>query len=276
MSHGSILKKVTPVHFLFRIKAAPQKTKMSLSFRKPTIFQAFSELITGESTRHGGVSQVPFASLNLGRSSGDILENVIENRKRFFGSLGIDLSEITLSHQVHGTEILVAQQPGNYEGYDAIITNQSNIFVAVSVADCTPILIYDTKNQVVAAIHAGWRGTVKQIVLNTLQRMEAIFGTNSQDCFAYVGTCIDECSFEVGDEVAVEFSNQFKRFDGTRQKYFIDLKTANVAQLLAFGVPNSQIEISTFSTVLNNEDYFSHRLEKGKTGRMMAVIGVRI
>jgi len=138
-------------------------------------------------------------------------------------------------------------------------------------------LIYDAKNKAVAAVHAGWKGTVADITAKTIQMMQVEFNTKPSDCYAYVGTCIDEKSFEVGEKVAELFAYEFKSIvkSGRKVKFFVDLKKANAAQLIKCGVPESQIEISNFSTVLNNNDYFSHRKEKGKTGRMMALIGVR-
>lgn len=241
---------------------------------KPLIFSQFSNLVAAESTRRGGVSKTPFASLNLGINTDDKLENVCKNRRVFFEQLGISETQFASSYQVHGDKVQVVTAPGRSEGFDALITNQPNVFVGVTVADCTPILVYDTQRQAVGAIHAGWRGTVAQIVLKTLQTMQAVYGTQPAHCYAYIGTCIDVCSFEVGEEVSEQFSNEFKRFDTTLEKYLIDLKKANAAQLEAFGVPTSQIEISSFSTVTHNEYYFSYRLEKGQTGRMLAVIGV--
>ena len=170
--------------------------------------------------------------------------------------------------------LYAATAPGGAEGFDALITRQAGILLAVSVADCTPILVFDAKNKAVGAAHAGWPGTAARIVEKMLRRMADEFGTAGPDCFAYIGTCIDECSFEVGDEVADKFDDAFRRFDAARSKYLVDLKKANQAQLLAFGVPENQIEISPRSTVLHNEDYFSHRKEKGTTGRMLAVIGM--
>lgn len=244
-------------------------------FRRPAIFAEFPNLVAAESTRHGGVSPAPLHTLNLGRSAGDTLENVYENRRRFFGALGIEVADVTLSHQVHSDQVLLAEHPGHYEGFDAIITQRAGMFVAVSVADCTPILIYDARTHAVAAIHAGWRGTVLQVVRKTCERMQEVFGTHADDCYAYVGTCIDECSFEVGQEVADEFEEVFKQYDPHKQKYFVNLKAANVAQLRHFGVPITQIEVSLYSTVLHNEDYFSYRFEKARTGRMMAIIGCK-
>lgn len=103
---------------------------------------------------------------------------------------------------MHGDKVLYAIEPGDFTGFDALVTDRKGIFVAVSVADCTPILIYDSENEVVAAVHAGWRGTVDGIVFKTLETMQDHFGTQAANCFAYIGTCIDECSFEVNADVA--------------------------------------------------------------------------
>jgi polyphenol oxidase len=244
-------------------------------FRSPSIFSAFPQLVSAESTRHGGVSQAPFSSLNLGINTDDDDKNVAKNRRIFFEKLGISEAQFASSYQVHGDKIQVVTEGGRTEGFDALITNQPNVFVGVTVADCTPILIYDARNQAVGAVHAGWRGAASEIVLKTLQTMQTTYGTHPDDCYAYVGTCIDECSFEVGGEVAEQFEDAFKRFDSTLNKYFIDLKRANAAQLSDFGIPDNQVEVSSFSTITHNEDYFSYRLEKGQTGRMLAVIGVK-
>ena len=243
----------------------------------PKIFQQFPELIAIESNRKGGVSKSPFNSLNLGLFTDDDSENILENRRRIFENLGIKLSRVTQSHQVHKDKILKVTRSKVYEGYDALITENANTFLSVTVADCTPILIYDAKNQAVAAVHAGWKGTVLDITAKTIQRMRDEFKTNPRDCYAYVGTCIDENSFEVGEDVAAMFTYDLKRLDksGRKPKFYVDLKKANLAQLIKCGVPENQIEVSTFSTVLDNDTYFSHRKEKGKTGRMVALIGVK-
>ena len=244
-------------------------------FRKPAIFEPFPHLIAAESTRHGGVSPAPFHALNLGKSTADNAENVAENRRRFCAALDFETNQLAWSKQVHGTDIRHVTSPGGAAGFDALISAEPGVMLAVSIADCTPILIYDAKTRAVAAVHAGWRGTVGAIATETLLRMQAEFGTSGAYCRVYIGTCIDECSFEVGEEVAEAFRADFKRWDVERQKFFVDLKKANLAQVLDFGVPETQVEVSPFSTVLHNADYFSHRLEKGMTGRMMAVIGIR-
>lgn len=242
-------------------------------YRSPRIFSSFENVIAAESTRHGGVSEFPYHSLNLGGSTADDPEKVLENNHLFFAALGISFENVAKSHQVHEAEILVVEQAGRYEGYDALITNKAEIQLAVTVADCTPILIYDPVAGAVAAIHAGWRGTVQQIVAKTVVQMQEAFGSVPANCLAYIGTCIDECSFEVGEEVAENFDSSHKKWDAQKQKFFIDLKQANKDQLLEVGLAAENIEVSSFSTVLNNEDYFSYRFEKGLTGRMLATIG---
>ncbi|MCB9288771.1 MAG: peptidoglycan editing factor PgeF [Lewinellaceae bacterium] len=252
----------------------PANPKPAL-FRRPAIFHAFPGLIAAESTRHGGVSPPPYASLNLGWNTDDQPENTAENRRRFLAAAGIPQGRLATSHQVHGREVLLAREPGHYEGYDALITNQKGIFVAVGTADCTPILIYDLAREAVAAIHAGWRGTVQEVAKAALQAMQREFGTQPEACHAYIGTSIDQDNYEVDEHVAQHFAPGHKREDTGRGKWFVSLKGENKAQLLAMGVPEGQVEVSPYSTWAHNEDYFSHRKENGTTGRMLAVIGLR-
>ncbi|MCE7065573.1 peptidoglycan editing factor PgeF [Dyadobacter sp. CY326] len=243
-------------------------------FRSPAIFTRFAGLIAAESTRHGGVSEGPYKSLNLGGSTQDAPENVLENNKRFFNALHVPFETVAKSHQMHDDKILNVVEAGRYEGYDALVTNLPNIQLAVTIADCTPILIYDPVTRSVAAIHAGWRGTVKRIVSKTVFMLQSTFGANPQECLAYVGTCIDECSFEVGEDVSDHFEGNYKRFDPEKGKFLVDLKRSNRDQLIESGFLESNIEISPYSTVLNNDDYFSYRFEKGITGRLLATIGL--
>ncbi|MDB5242560.1 MAG: peptidoglycan editing factor PgeF, partial [Spirosoma sp.] len=118
-------------------------------------------------------------------------------------------------------------------------------------------------------------GTVGGIVTKTLVAMQHQFGTMSTQCFAYVGTCIDETTFEVGEDVATQFASTFVRTDPEDHRTCADLKAANLSLLTEFGVPREHIDVSSYSTVLNNDDYFSYRAEGGQTGRMLAVIGIR-
>ena len=225
--------------------------------------------------RTGGFSKSPYSSLNLGLSTKDDPNDVAHNRHQFFNAIGINEKNIASSGQVHGKAILIAEKAGRYQGYDAIVTNNKNLFVAVSIADCCPILLYDKVHHAVAAIHAGWRGTVTGIVRETLCKMQSAFGTEGADTLAYIGTCIAAKSFEVGADVASQFDNRFISVTNTSGKFLADIKTANLQQLLDFGVPLDSIEISPYCTVLNNNEYFSYRKEGQESGRMLAVIGVK-
>jgi purine-nucleoside/S-methyl-5'-thioadenosine phosphorylase / adenosine deaminase len=260
-----------------RYKGRREKKALSylcITMIRPQIFDP-AVIIAAQSDRHGGVSPAPFNSMNLGLSVKDDEKNVIKNRELFFGELGIQLSQLAIVHQVHGNNVLVVTEPGRKEGYDAQITNVPGLFLVVSTADCTPVLIHDTKNNAVAAIHAGWKGTVAKIVSNTLQLMKETYGTEGKDCKAFIGACISYDNFEVGAEVAEHFDTSLKRYDEQKQKWFVNLKAANKKQLSEHGVSTDNIEISDLCTVGNNNTFFSHRKEKGVTGRMMAVIGVR-
>lgn len=245
------------------------------TYRTPSLFSSFTTLIAAESTRHGGVSAPPFASLNLGINTEDQVDNVNENRRRFFRDINADTFGFASSLQVHGTSVYLATEAGRVEGYDALITNQPGLLVGVTVADCVPILIYDHENQAVAAIHAGWRGTVAGIVTSTLTTMAQQFGTTGENCYGYVGTCIDTTAFEIGEEVAAQFAPDYLRINPNNQRVCADLKSANADLLRQFGIPPTQIAVSPFSTILHNADYFSYRAEQGQTGRMLAVIGIR-
>lgn len=242
---------------------------------KPNIFSPFPEIAAGMSTRHGGTSRPPYHSLNLDNRGPDDDALRQENRRRFCAELGFDEQHLVRSLQTHDTQLLNAREGGLFDGYDAIVTHRQQLLLAVSVADCAPILIFDRRNTVVAAVHAGWRGTVAGIVTDTLQYLKEQYDTRGRDCYAYIGPCIDECSFEVGEEVAEQFDPAFKQWNPEKGKFYVDLKKANAAQLRAFDLPELHIEVSPLSTVLHNNDFFSYRAENGVTGRMLAGIGIK-
>lgn len=244
-----------------------------MRFIKPEIFHS-ARIISAVSTRKGGVSKGFYATLNTGRSTSDDQNDVEENRRLFFSDLGITEEQTALSYQVHGCEILKAENPCRENGYDALITNRKNLFLVVSVADCIPILIHDPKKEAVAAVHAGWRGTASNIVLKTLQALQSNYGSAPEDCLIYIGPGLCQPHFEVGDEVAAHFSDNHKHFDTSLRKYFVDLKNANRDMALSFGVAEKNIEVSKKCTFCEENMFFSHRRDKGHTGRMAAVIGM--
>ena len=233
---------------------------------RPDIFSHIPQLVAGISTRHGGVSSQAYQSLNLGVHTDDDPAAISSNLGLFCADLGISPNALARSYQVHGSEIWTSVSPGYESGYDAIMISESGVFAGVGIADCCPILLADPVRQTAAAIHAGWKGTVAQIVSKTASTMIA-GGSNPADTLAYIGPCISLEHFEVGDEVAEQF--EFKEKRGAR--WHVDLKATNAAQLQALGI--SQIEISNYCTVANNDVFYSHRKEQGVTGRMLAVIG---
>ena len=241
----------------------------------PELARKFPGLVVAQSTRHGGVSRAPFASLNLGLYTKDAPRNVLENRRRFFTLLDIPESRVAGAFQVHGHQIEVTSSPGQKEGYDALITNEKDLYLTVTVADCVPVLLYDPVQEAIAAVHAGWRGTVAQIGPKALTALSENYGVDPANCHAYIGTCIGASAYEVDAEVADNFPGDYKRWDEEKEKFYLDLKAANATQLKNAGIPEAQIEVSPYCTVRHNDHYFSHRKEKGKTGRMLGVIGMR-
>jgi YfiH family protein len=246
-----------------------------LRLLRPAIFSAYSNLIAAQSTRNGGLGKPPYDSLNLGLHTQDDPAIVEENRQLFFNDLSFDPTQIAGMHQVHGTATLIVKSAGQYEGFDALITAEKDILLTITVADCTPILIFDPQTEPVAAIHASWRGTVNEIVVKTLAEMHHHFEVKASNCLAYIGPCIDRNTFEVDADVANHFPNEFKDWDPIRQKYLVDLKKANQFQLESIGLLPENIEVSPYSTVAYNNYFCSHRKERGQTGRMLCAIGMK-
>ena len=187
---------------------------------------------------------------------------------------------------------------------DGMITATPRLLLAIQTADCLPVIVVDTRCHAVGVFHAGWRGTVKRIVEKGVGEMVRCFGSRPRDLKAAIGPGIQGCCYEVGEEVRTKFESQFsyaarlfheiKDSDPVREKYpllfltarapghgelppriFLDLVEANRQQLLAAGVPKMSIETSPLCTNCHPELLFSYRAEKGKTGRMMGVAGIR-
>lgn len=253
-------------------------TNLARQYLVPDCFHQYSKLIALQSYRNGGVSNGNYFSLNLGKNTNDREENVRENTRILCAAAGIDPECMVSSEQVHGTSILRAENPGHYNGYDAFITERKNLFLCIFTADCYPVLIYDPRHNASAAIHAGWKGSAGKIVMKTIAAMESSFNSDPSECLAYIGTGISAESYEVGREVAMNFPEESRPhlpYRNEEEKYLLDLGTVNYRQLLASGICASNIERSPFCTVRNNDLFFSYRRDKGKTGRMVSLIGIR-
>jgi len=223
--------------------------------------------IHGFSTRHGGVSQAPFDSLNFG-GAGDSTENISRNRHLALNHLGIANNHLCYLDQVHGNQVFIAKA-GTQTG-DALVTNTPHHTLAIGIADCYPILFYDETNKVIGAAHAGWRGTVSKIAQNTLIEMQKLRAEISNIQVA-IGQGISQNKFEVGNEVIAQFEQAgFNNKCWNENK--IDLIQCNLEVLLKSGVSEKNIWCMNRCTF--EEDFFSYRRDKGQTGRMWAVIAL--
>jgi polyphenol oxidase len=221
----------------------------------------------GFSTRHGGVSPAPFNSLNLGGSQ-DKPENILRNREIALGALKLSPANLCFLDQVHGVEVSLAV-PGSNSG-DALVTDDKNLVLAVSAADCYPILFYDHKKAVIGAAHAGWRGTLGGIAGNVVLAMEKL-GALAQNIQVLIGPGISQQNFEVGNEVIHLF--QEKGFEETCwQHNKINLIKCNLQVLLKHGVLEQNIHAMNRCTF--ESDFFSYRRDKGITGRMWGLISL--
>ncbi len=240
-------------------------------------------------TRHGGISKGNYGELNINPYCGDEPEAIAENRRRLCSLLHITDNHLLMPHQVHGTQnLLVTQnvlQGANsvLEGFDSISTNIRNVCVGVSTADCIPILLYDKKQNVVAAVHAGWRGTVQRIVALTIQGMRKNYSTLPENLVAAIGPGISLKNFEVGQEVYDKFEGAgfdmsliARKFScgitTNTEKWHIDLPLCNQMQLEHSGVLPENIMQSGICTYENNEDFFSARRLGLESGRIYSGI----
>ena len=236
---------------------------------KPSIFPA--GVCAAFSTRIGGVSPPPLG-MNLSDRVGDDPERVKKNRALFFGGLGISLDRLAIPGQVHGMTVAKATLPGHYPKTDGLVTEERDVFLCVSAADCVPILLYDPVRQVVASVHAGWRGTATGIASAAIGVLTSEFGSRPSDIFVYIGPSASECCYVVGQEVAERFPSQFIR--RKEDAFLVDLKGANRLLLLDAGVDTQKIEISPFCTISDAHLFHSHRRDGNRAGRMMGVIGL--
>jgi YfiH family protein len=284
----------------------PKRAKLNI-LRTPHLSK-FPWLIHGFSTRLGGTSRAyGNGALNLGFTKDDSKAAVERNRSAFLRGLGAGNGPrplVTL-RQVHSDIIRFVDSPAREQLVgDGLITETPGLLLAIQTADCLPIILVDPRRRAVGVFHAGWRGTVKRIVEKGVGEMRRRFGSRARDLKAAIGPGIHGCCYEVGTEVREQFESQFayaeklfrevEESDPVREKYpmlfltarapghsvlpkkiFLDLVEANRQQLLAVGVPAKSIEASPLCSNCRTDLLFSYRAEKGKTGRMMGVVGVR-
>jgi YfiH family protein len=261
-------------------------------------------LVHGFSTRTGGASLLNSDQrvLNLGFTDWDTRETVLKNRNAFQSALGATDSPLVLLKQFHSAvTVFFASPPAQPGKGDALLTNSAGILLGIQTADCVPILLVDPKKRAVAAIHAGWRGTLARIAEKTAGEMRMHFDSNPADILAALGPSIGGCCYEVGTEQVTEFTSQFadaaEYFDELRtgeepnplqwlnrmppghqpppKNVRLDLRKANRSQLLASGLRDTNIFLSNLCTACHPDLFFSYRKEAANSGRLLSVIGLK-
>lgn len=239
---------------------------------KPYIFNSFPEIVSGVSTKSGLHRHPPYY-FNLSFNVNDDIKNVEENRNAFLKSLGIDSKQVAFQNQVHSDIISIVESPGNCGESDALITSCPDVALAVTIADCTPVLIYDKRNKIIAAVHSGWRGAASQIVTKTLMKMNQIFKSDCRDLVAYLGPSISGNNYEVGKDVADLFDKNYILKSGN--KTMLDVQAINYNLMIEFGVPENNIQKSCLCTFQFKDLLHSYRRDGDSSGRSLAVIMMR-
>ncbi len=243
-------------------------------------------IVHGFSTRIGGVSEGIFDSLNLGISRGDNPDCVRENYRRFSESIQACGNRYVTGRQVHGTNVHVVTcadvkkdvtQKAAFEA-DGLVTDIPGIILVVFSADCIPVLLYDPDRKVIAALHAGWRGTAGGIVTKAVDRMRQVYGCHPESIRAIVGPGIGPCCFETHEDVPNAMMTAVSSLAipyikvGGNGKFSVDLKGINAARLLRSGLIPENIVVSEQCTACQQEEYWSHRRQGKERGSMAAMI----
>lgn len=249
-------------------------------------FLAAGGVAHGFSTRHGGVSSGIYATMNLGSTRGDDPAAVRENFRRFCSAIGADDEHLVMTTQVHGTLIrpvtFADVETDSYDRWehecDGLITNLPGLALTVFSADCIPVLFYDPIQRVIAAVHAGWRGTAADIAGKAVQMMKSDYHCNPDDILAAIGPGISSCHFETHSDVPDAMTAALGELSAPyitaleSGKFQVDLKGINATLLRRRGLRDDHIDISTDCTACLGDKYWSHRITQGKRGSQAAVI----
>lgn len=240
------------------------------------------------SSRQGGKSAVPYDSLNLGLHVGDQHETVLSNRQRFLHALELELDDVVCCQQVHGSQVAVVGDHHRGLGaytlstaladYDAMITKSPGLVLMSFYADCIPIFFFDPIKQVIGLAHAGWKGTMAHIAAETVRSMKREFQVDPADIQVFIGPGIDQCCFEIKDDLKAKVQREFTAVHDIIIKdergYFWDLKATNRKTLLSEGILPQHILSSKLCTRCEPR-FYSYRRDLGNTGRMGAVLALR-
>ena len=237
------------------------------------------------STRKGGVSRGIYESMNLSFHRGDDAENVLENFRRIAALFDSTPDKIVCAKQTHTTNIRrvtkedagkgVTKEP-DYEEIDGLVTNEPELILCTSFADCVPLYFVDPEKKAIGLAHSGWRGTVEKIGQVAIERMQEQYGTKPDDLLAAVGPCIGVCHFEVGDEVSEIFRETFgEDVLEQHEKWHVNLPLSVQKTLLSAGIPEKNITMAEICTYCHSDLLFSHRKTNGKRGNLGAFLALK-
>jgi len=240
----------------------------------PNIFRGYNHLeaVFTKANRSVFPSKDYPDGINFGFTTNASLQEIEKNYQKLLKQLNLKRENLALAKQVHGNGIKIITEGGIYPDTDGLITSTKNVYIGIQVADCAAILVADPLNKIIGAFHAGWRGAVSGIIPAGLDMMEKE-GGNAENFHAYISPCISQKAFEVGEEVAQLFPDQFcdKK---SYLKTHVDLPGYITKQLTSWGILPANIELSDECT-FGNSDFFSFRRERESAGRMLALIGLK-
>lgn len=249
-------------------------------------FDTFPDSVTNAIfTRLGGVSQGESWGLNVGSNVGDEISNVWENKRKIFSALNFAENNYFDCWQVHGPDYVLVNATHGSIGRirefkaDAMLTNVPGVPLFMRFADCTPIMIYDPVQKAVGIAHAGWQGTIKGVARNLVMGFQAAFGSNPKDLIAGIGPSIGPDHYEISEPVLSHVENSHSHNtirlikSNEYNKVTFDLWEANKIELERVGV--EKIEVSGICTACNTNEWFSHRAERGRTGRFAAIVSLK-
>lgn len=269
------------------------KQEAGIKYASSHILDTLGFVRHGFLSRIGGISKPPFSSLNFDTRDGDNIKNVEHNKTMAGRLFGFDASRLLTINQVHGNDVLIIDKPVkdisgiSKTSADAIITNQNGIAIGILTADCVPILLADPVKKLISVVHAGWRGTAKCIIQKTIEIMVNHFDSDKKAILAAIGPSIGQCCYKVEGVVAKEFGdNEFiiplsplvkveSKEDRGDFEWMLDLKRANLNQLLNAGIPEKNISMEDICTSCRNDLFFSYRADNKKTGRQLNFIMMR-
>ena len=252
-----------------------------ISLYQSNVLLQFKGLVHGFTTREGGVSKGAYESLSMSPRRGDDIECVRRNEEILCEALELDIQRLSSTRQEHTDTVEIIDKerigygvktPWEY-GVDACITMQKNVPLLCYSADCVPILLYADDIKAVGVVHAGWRGTQTKIVYKTVQKLKEM-GAENENIYAAIGPCIGQCCYEVDSDVALNFNEKYyiKKSNG---KYMLDLALTNYDLIKSCSVKTENISMSGICTKCQNDLFFSHRGQNGKSGTLGGIICMR-